>query len=256
MPQGFKIVIDFEKYLELKGHKHGRKAQGGGDLQHKLGKLPLPFFDGSDNIPARSWLQKLQTYFSLKPTMIEKEVVQYAALHLEDVACQWWHHGLLTQGHGTIDFFEVFATKLLDRFDRQDENEFFSELATITQKGSVASYVEEFQQISIMVINIAEYRIIHLFLKGLFEPLKGLAKAFKPKTLDEAITTAFDLESPTSNSRSKFGQQPKLEQPLNSNFAAPFQSINQQGGRSMPNLSVQKSGQQWNKQNQIQTKGL
>lgn len=52
--------------------------------------------------------------------MTKKEAVQYATLHLDGVACQWWEYGL----HPTIDSFEVFATKLLNRFERQDEMKF------------------------------------------------------------------------------------------------------------------------------------
>lgn len=117
-------------------------------------------------------------------------------------------------------------------------------MATITQKGKIASYVEEFQQISVMVIDMVEDIIIHLFLKCLSEPLRGLAKAFKPKTLDEAISTALDLETSTHSSNpnwgqpSKFGQPSKLGQTSNLGTSRPSQTV----------------GQPINKINQIQNK--
>lgn len=171
--------------------------------------MTLPFFDGKDSMIARAWLQKVQTYFSLKP-MVEWEAVQFAVIHLTGTAYEWWHNGLVTRDHGTIESFEVFANKLLDRFERQDANEYFDELATIRQKTNVADYVEEFQKISMMITNVAEDRIIHFFVKGLSDPIRGWVKAFKPQTVDEAVGRALDLESSNSSSKSKWGQPTKL----------------------------------------------
>lgn len=98
----------------------------------------------------------------------------------------------------------------MDRFKRQDPNEFFEELATIRQKTTVANYIEEFQKLAVMVTDMAEDRMIYFFVKGLFGPLRGWVKAFKPKTLDEAVGTTLDLESSSSSNKNKFGQPTKF----------------------------------------------
>ncbi|XP_059064450.1 uncharacterized protein LOC131856620 [Cryptomeria japonica] len=40
---------------------------------------------------ARTWVQKLNTYFQLNP-MLEEDAIKYAALHLDGSANEWWHH--------------------------------------------------------------------------------------------------------------------------------------------------------------------
>jgi len=89
--------------------------------------MQIPYFDASDKISARTWLQKLQTYFTLNP-MVE-EVVKFATLHLDGIADNWWHHGLFTLGHDTSVSFDELSERLLNRFERKDENEFFHDLA-------------------------------------------------------------------------------------------------------------------------------
>ena len=60
----------------------------GRELKNKIRKFTTPTFDGTNKISARAWLQKLQTFFTLNP-MKESDAVQFASLHLEDVAYDW-----------------------------------------------------------------------------------------------------------------------------------------------------------------------
>lgn len=80
--------------------------------------------------------------------------MQFATLYLEDMAYDWWHHGLITHGHGEITNFDEFSQRILDRFERKDED-FFRELAALQQRSTMEAYVEEFQKISVMVPNIS-----------------------------------------------------------------------------------------------------
>lgn len=87
-----------------------RQHRGNRDLQHKINKLSLPTFDGSGKMTARSWIQKLDTYFSLSP-MTEEEAIKFAILHLEDLAHEWWHHGIVTQEFGQVNSYADFTQK-------------------------------------------------------------------------------------------------------------------------------------------------
>ena len=80
--------------------KHKNKGQRGynNELQRKIGKLSIPYFDGSGKITTRAWVQKLETYLQLNP-MMEDEAIKYVALHFEGIALEWWHHGQITLGH-------------------------------------------------------------------------------------------------------------------------------------------------------------
>ena len=45
-----------------------------------------------------------------------------------------------------------------------------------------------------MVTNVSESRLTMLFTKALMEPLRGWVKAYKPPTLQDAISRARDLQ--------------------------------------------------------------
>eukprot|EP01018_Ginkgo_biloba_P002568 Gb_33720 [translate_table: standard] len=110
-----------KKYLDSRAHVSNRNDDRR-DLQHKVNKFHAPTFDGSNKLSAQAWLQKLQTYFTLIP-MVEEDAIQFATLHFEGVAYDWWHHGLITQGHNRVQIFDDFNQRLFDRFERKDEEE-------------------------------------------------------------------------------------------------------------------------------------
>ena len=92
--------------------------------------MTLPNYDGSEKLMAHTWLQKLNTYFTLCP-MMDEDPLQFAILHLEGTAHDWWHHGLVTQGHQNITSYEEFSQKLIKRFDRRHPQENFKKLTQI-----------------------------------------------------------------------------------------------------------------------------
>lgn len=66
--------------------------------------MSIPYFDRSGKTTARAWVEKLDTYFQLNP-MMEDEAIKNAALHLEGIAHEWWHHGQITLGHNQINTY-------------------------------------------------------------------------------------------------------------------------------------------------------
>lgn len=55
-------------------------------------------------------------------------------------------------------------------------------------------FVVEFQRLVVMIHHILEKWITFLFIKGLYEPLRGMVKVSHPRTMDNAIRAAYDLE--------------------------------------------------------------
>eukprot|EP01018_Ginkgo_biloba_P004218 Gb_09021 [translate_table: standard] len=229
LPLDIRATVTFANFLEILGKKYlGGRAHVSNqnddrrDLQHKVNKLHASTFDDSNKISARAWLQKLQTYFTLS-SMVEEDAIQFATLHLEGVAYDWWH-GLITQEHNLVQTFNDFSQRLLGRFERKDE-EYFRELARIRHQTSVESYVTEFQRVAVMVPNVLERRLTFLSIKGLFKPLKGLVKAFAPSSLQDAIKRALTLEPSTL--RSRFSSQSRA--PTTGQQRGTFQKGGQQG---------------------------
>ena len=55
------------------------------DYQQTLGKIFMPYYDGSNKCTDRSWVQKLDKYLSLRP-MPKEDAIRFATLHLEGVS--------------------------------------------------------------------------------------------------------------------------------------------------------------------------
>ena len=59
-------------------------------MQHTLGRLFLPIFDGSPRSTAKSWVRKLDKYFQLHQVSEQEEAIRVATLHLQGKAYAWW----------------------------------------------------------------------------------------------------------------------------------------------------------------------
>ena len=105
--------------------------------------MTLPYFDGTSNCSESSWIQKRDTYFQLNP-MVERDAINFAALHIDGEAIDWWFHGMKILGHGQVVTYGEFIRKLTERFDRRDPDIYFWDLAHIRQVGTPEAYISEF----------------------------------------------------------------------------------------------------------------
>ena len=51
------------------------------ELKYTIGNVTIPSFDGSSQMFANAWLQKLSVYFQLNP-MVEEDALKMAILHI------------------------------------------------------------------------------------------------------------------------------------------------------------------------------
>ena len=122
----------FDQFMNQRNRRGGRNDHYAprNDYQQTLGKISMPYYDGSNKCTARSWVQKLDNYLSLRP-MPEEDAIRFATLHLEGAAHEWWYHGLVTLGHNLITTYEEFTNRLIERFDVKDPEVSFRELAQL-----------------------------------------------------------------------------------------------------------------------------
>jgi hypothetical protein len=198
----FQAAMSFTDFFHLKqkNRPRGAKRTPNHELQKTLGKVTIPNFDGSSKCSARTWVQKLDTYFQLQQ-MTEMEAIKLATLHLDGEAHEWWYHGLVTLGHAGITSYLDFTQRIIERFDRKDPEIHFRELAQLKQTGSPEAFISEFQRLAVMVTDISEARLVMLFVEGLSEPLRGWVKAYKPATLQDAVSRARDMQDVVPKSR-------------------------------------------------------
>ena len=75
------------------------------ELQRTIGKITLPYFDGSAKCTANSWVQTLDTY--IQPNlMVERDAIRMTTLHLEGDASNWLFHGMRTLLHDSMTTYE------------------------------------------------------------------------------------------------------------------------------------------------------
>lgn len=109
------------------GQRHSGGSRSGKELQHKISKLQVPSFDGK-KMTTRAWVHQLQKYLVLNPSMTEEEAINFSSLHFDGDALEWWRHGMSNQGYKSITSFEEFTRRLMKRFDRKRENDYFRDL--------------------------------------------------------------------------------------------------------------------------------
>lgn len=112
---------------------------------------------------ARAWLHQLQMYFTLSPNMIEEDAIPFASLHFEGDVLEWWQHGVISQDYFHISSFDEFARRLVKRFDRKKENDYFRELTSLKQQGTIDGYISEFHKRAMMIHNNSKERLTFIF---------------------------------------------------------------------------------------------
>lgn len=88
-----------------------------------------------------------------------------------------------------------FKEKLLLRFTEYIEDEPASRLFAITQTGSVADYISEFEELSSMVPGLHDDFLIKIFYKGLNQEMKEVIRMKEPKGLENHIAAALRMET-------------------------------------------------------------
>ena len=94
------------------------------ELKNSIGKITLPYFDGTSNCSVSSWIHKMDTYFQLNP-MEKMDAIKLESLHIDGEAIDGWFHGMNTLFHGQVVTYEEFSRKLIERFDQRDPDIYF-----------------------------------------------------------------------------------------------------------------------------------
>ena len=163
--------ISYKDYVDLR-MRYLNCGYFNDDLKRKIGKVNLSPFDGFGAITAQAWVMKADMYFQLNP-MVEEEAIKFTTLHLEGVAQEWWHHGLVTLGHNQVTSYVEFTERLIDHFNGNDLELNFKDLAQLRQTGTIDNYITQFERLSVLVTDVFERCRIVLFMDGLREPLRG-----------------------------------------------------------------------------------
>jgi hypothetical protein len=87
--------------------------------------------------------------------MTKVEAINYATLHLEGEAINWWYNGLVTLGHAKITSYVDFTQSLMHRFYQKGPKIPFRELTQLRKIGTPEAYITYFHRMAVMVTNIS-----------------------------------------------------------------------------------------------------
>eukprot|EP01018_Ginkgo_biloba_P039763 Gb_41018 [translate_table: standard] len=192
--------------------------------QRLLERIPIPEFDGiNEEIKPRAWIGKLSYFFQLNP-MGDYQKIQFATLHLEGQAFDWWQ--MMEREWDDGDQLEIttwnqFVTAFYHDFEAYTLEDYFLALKNMKQQSTMTYYTKELCQASLLVENISPQRVVSMYIDGLKDSLRGYVTALKPSILEEAIQQA-EAYSEVAKSHFTIGTSPKTPQTskgiVNSNF--------------------------------------
>ena len=77
-------------------------------MKNAIGRISLPYFDGTSKCKVSSWIHKLDTYFQLNH-MAKRASIKLEALHIDGEDNDLWFHGMNTLGHDQVFTYEEFT---------------------------------------------------------------------------------------------------------------------------------------------------
>ena len=101
--------VSLGEYCHIRFKRKSKEHyRGDGELGRKARKMEMPPFDGTSQISAKAWVQKLDAYLQLN-AMEEERAIKFATLHLNCKEPDWWFHGMTTLGHEHVTSYIKFT---------------------------------------------------------------------------------------------------------------------------------------------------
>ncbi|XP_016446363.1 uncharacterized protein LOC107771503 [Nicotiana tabacum] len=166
--------------VRYKESHNGSAYQGNGNFFTRFSKLDFSQFSGID---LRTWLYKVDQYFSMDDVMFEQRV-KVASIHMDgDVIA--WHRSYVKSRTSTIDLsWTEYVLALNKRFGDNFED-LMEALKTISQTDGVKEYQAEFDTL-LTAVNLTTKNAISYFPGGLKSELNKAVKTQAPRTLMQA----------------------------------------------------------------------
>ena len=123
-------------------------------------KLEIPRFDGVDPI---GWIFKVNQFFDYYGTP-EHERLQIAAFYMEGRALSWFQ---LMSANAQFTSWPAFIQALQTRFAPSQYEDPIGTLCKLMQKGTVAAYLSEFEDIANRIVGIPPAFLLGCFISGL-----------------------------------------------------------------------------------------
>jgi type II secretory pathway pseudopilin PulG len=189
-------------------------------------------YNGSRRTPADVWLFGLETFFTATQTNGEEQRICFAAAQLRDSAATWWRKVLHDNQeiHTWQEFKEAFVKQFIPVATKETAR---TTLHNMTQHNSTVGYCDAFSQALLQLPSgdMSPADQLFLFKRGLKKDIAAHLAVMRPKTLEEAMSFAQQVEielrnNSRGNSASSHGGSNNRGRPF------PYRSLGQGGNSS------------------------
>ncbi|XP_010412881.1 PREDICTED: uncharacterized protein LOC104699246 [Camelina sativa] len=148
----------------------------------------MPIFDGAG---IYGWVARVERFFRIGGYN-DEEKLALVSVSLSGEALSWYNWVVNTRQFGS---WVQFKSSLMLRFGNLKIRGPSQSLFCIKQKGSLADYIQRFEDLSSQVSGLDEQKLEGIFLNGLTQEMQELVHMQKPRNLDEMVAEARAIES-------------------------------------------------------------
>ena len=126
-------------------------------------KIELSKYNGNED-QCIAWINKAEEYFDIYNITTDEEKVKYASLHLDGYAYNWY---MWWKGENLSYNWRQFKNDFFKRFQGITEDEFFSKLTRLQQRGSVEDFTHQWESLATRVFGLSDKQRLETYLGGL-----------------------------------------------------------------------------------------
>jgi hypothetical protein len=145
-------------------------------------KIELSKYNGGDN-QCVAWFNKTEEYFHIYNITTDEEKVKYASMYLEGTAYNWY---LWWKGRIQSYTWNSFKNDFFKRFQGISEQEFFSKLTRLQQKGSVDEFTHQWEALATRVFGLSDNQLLQSYIGGLKPHIQDELKLHEVTTVEIA----------------------------------------------------------------------
>uniref|UniRef100_A0A1J3IRE5 Chromo domain-containing protein n=1 Tax=Noccaea caerulescens TaxID=107243 RepID=A0A1J3IRE5_NOCCA len=157
------------------------------NINNMLKKVELPPFSGSHPY---TWINQAERFFRLG-NYNDVERLELLFLTLQGPALNWFNREM---SRDPFDDWVQFKRRMIARFNQKMEENPRMRLFALKQKGPVAEYVNEFEELTTIVTGVEEENLEHVFYLGLKPEMQEVVKMQKPRGLSSLFSTVMSME--------------------------------------------------------------
>ena len=158
-----------------------------GSRERMLKRVELPIFDGADPY---GWFALAERFFRIGG-FDERTKLEVVSVSLAGYVLSWFHSEMYRRAFRS---WMGFKETLMARFSKEKLRDPSQPFFAVTQTGSVAQYIQAFEDLSTQVTGLTDRQLEGIFMNGLKAEMREVVNMCKPVDLDEMISTAYQME--------------------------------------------------------------